>query len=574
MENGIRLIKRMIALSLVLLLSIESFGAIVSDNDGSAFITKAEFDSLKNSFQSQIDQYNTSIDSKIDGAIASYLAGIKVSTSEKLNLDSKTEYRFPLIMFYNDNSWNNVTSDYYTLSRPRLRVPKYSLWAMPENGRETANMTIIDDDSFKEESYTVAPSNANARMIVASLLEEVWDLKSVYGEVTNVKDTGEQRSLGGVNYNIFNLVNEGEGYQYIDYKVSTELSLMRNGGNYNIHGASGTWKDKGFIYGSCLGLDSSKSPGTSQLRTNPQNYKINWTSDNPWGTLGCSVDTERSWPLAKTVYDYYVSANINQKRRWNTLAGEWDGTVTWLTSTSITPGDVDSSNFFWQEEGRKYLFAGNSYLPAQEINRFGFEPDWSNGQNTEVTYLAYTQPDFHRAVYINRTEGDLWVDRWSVKRPLWCPPLMAAYYSGIASENINAFSGLPAACVRWYDEEGIEHYLDEGMFLKTFANLSGEAEVSFEVTFGTKSSATENVNFYVSKKPFNRVNAKSQLYPFKVDREASEVTSKTLETGKKYKITVDDIKKNDQLYILWEPTDGYNKMVQLDSFENFTLTKK
>ena len=70
------------ALLLVLLLSIESFAAVVSDNDGSAFITKAEFDSLKNNFQNQIDQYNTSIDSKIDGAIASYLAGIKTTATE------------------------------------------------------------------------------------------------------------------------------------------------------------------------------------------------------------------------------------------------------------------------------------------------------------------------------------------------------------------------------------------------------------------------------------------------------------------------------------------------------------
>lgn len=564
----------MVALFLVLILSIDSFAAVVSDNDGSAFITKAEFDSLKNSFQSQIDQYNTSIDSKIDGAIASYLAGIKVSTSEKINLDSKTEYRFPLVMFYNDNSWNNVTSDYYTLSRPRLRVPKYSLWAMPELGGETAGMTIIDDDSFKDESYVIAPSDANARMIVASLMEEVWEIKSVNGEVTNVQATDEQRSLGGVNYKIFSLQNEGYGYQYIDYKVSTELSLQRNGGHFDIHSAAGDYEDKGFVYGSCLGLDNSSVPGPSALKANPQNYKTNWTSDSPWSTLGCAIDTQRSSPLAKTVYNYYVSANINQKKKWNVLAGEWDGAVTWVNFTSITPNDVDSANFFWQEEGRKYLFAGNSYLPAQEISRFGFAPDWSDGTNTEVTYITYTQPDFHRAVYINKTEGNLWMDRWSVKRPLWCPPLTAAFYSGKASDTVNAFCGLPAACVRWHDEEGIEHYLDEGMFLKTFANLSGEAEVSFEVTFSTNSSATENVNFYVSKKPFNRVNAKTQLYPFKVDRETSEVTSKTLETGKKYKFTVDNIKKNDQLYILWEPTEGYNKMVQLDSFENFTLTKK
>lgn len=47
MNKGIRLIKRAMALSLVLLLSIESFGAIVSDNDGSAFITKAELEAFK-----------------------------------------------------------------------------------------------------------------------------------------------------------------------------------------------------------------------------------------------------------------------------------------------------------------------------------------------------------------------------------------------------------------------------------------------------------------------------------------------------------------------------------------------
>ena len=80
------MVKKLLALFLVVLMSIESFGAVVSDNDGSAFITKAEFDSLKNNFQSQIDQYNTSIDSKIDGAIASYLAGINVGKSVTNNI--------------------------------------------------------------------------------------------------------------------------------------------------------------------------------------------------------------------------------------------------------------------------------------------------------------------------------------------------------------------------------------------------------------------------------------------------------------------------------------------------------
>ena len=68
------------------LLSINSFAAVMSDNDGSAFITKAEFDSLKNDFQSKIDAYNLNIDNKIDAAIAGYLAGIKTTKTETLNI--------------------------------------------------------------------------------------------------------------------------------------------------------------------------------------------------------------------------------------------------------------------------------------------------------------------------------------------------------------------------------------------------------------------------------------------------------------------------------------------------------
>ena len=87
MKKSIRIVKRLLALFLVVLMSINTLGAIVSDNDGSAFIIKAEFDSLKNDFQKQIDQYNTSIDSKIDSAIANYLSGVKVEMEPKNYFD-------------------------------------------------------------------------------------------------------------------------------------------------------------------------------------------------------------------------------------------------------------------------------------------------------------------------------------------------------------------------------------------------------------------------------------------------------------------------------------------------------
>ena len=62
MHKVIKLSKRIIVLLITLLFGIECFAAVVSDNDGAAFITKAEFDSLKNSFQSQINAFNSGID--------------------------------------------------------------------------------------------------------------------------------------------------------------------------------------------------------------------------------------------------------------------------------------------------------------------------------------------------------------------------------------------------------------------------------------------------------------------------------------------------------------------------------
>ncbi|MBP3200655.1 MAG: hypothetical protein J6M39_03310 [Lachnospiraceae bacterium] len=46
MRKSTRIVKRVLALFLVVLMSIESFCAVVGDNDGSAFITKAEFVAL------------------------------------------------------------------------------------------------------------------------------------------------------------------------------------------------------------------------------------------------------------------------------------------------------------------------------------------------------------------------------------------------------------------------------------------------------------------------------------------------------------------------------------------------
>lgn len=69
---------------LIMSMCFTSFAA-VGGNDGSAFITKAEFDALVNDFNEQMDKYEVSLVSKIDGAIANYLNGVSREKVSKLS---------------------------------------------------------------------------------------------------------------------------------------------------------------------------------------------------------------------------------------------------------------------------------------------------------------------------------------------------------------------------------------------------------------------------------------------------------------------------------------------------------
>ena len=115
-------LKQKLAWLLIVLMSINSFAAIVGDNDGAAFITKAEFESLKNDFQTQINRYNSSLDSKIDGAIATYLEGVSVAKADNVKI---------LVNNYQDIRW----------IREFLLYGKYKKWS----DNDTMTSQLSDD---------------------------------------------------------------------------------------------------------------------------------------------------------------------------------------------------------------------------------------------------------------------------------------------------------------------------------------------------------------------------------------------------------------------------------------------
>ena len=186
MSKSTRIIKIFLALFLVELMSINSIAAIVSDNDGSAFITKAEFDSLKNNFQSQIDQFNANIDSKIDAAISSYIAGIKTTSETDLSsyIDENGKYGNLINLSWNASSsfrmisttrpyalqnWINLT----VLAVPTYdgnNVTKVDYWSGTwKSDKLDKNLNIVtSDDAGTKKEYRVETKkigSTNYRML-------------------------------------------------------------------------------------------------------------------------------------------------------------------------------------------------------------------------------------------------------------------------------------------------------------------------------------------------------------------------------------------------------------------------
>ena len=139
-----------------------AYGGVVADQDGMAFVTKQTFENLKADFEMQINRYNASLDNKIDGAISSYLSGIKVlkkGTRTKLirgannwlmyNVDDYPKYQegYPYLTGY---------SMYGTF---RDVTPSGNVWSgVNYNG----NNSNLDNGNFKKH-IIASPSNNLAK---------------------------------------------------------------------------------------------------------------------------------------------------------------------------------------------------------------------------------------------------------------------------------------------------------------------------------------------------------------------------------------------------------------------------
>ena len=357
------MIKRLLALSLVLILSIESFAAVVGDNDGAAFITKAEFDSLKSSFQAQIDKYNTSLDNKIDGAIAAYIDGIKISPTSTVPL--------PLL------NWGSVTS----FNKPYVNTftyPSFNLFA---------TKAFIPDGLGTSNEFHDSTGQYYDRDGVEWHLGSVW-LKCAY---TNSATT-KKCLVTGVKEN--ETSNHKPVWSGITSGWSTKIDISGTGqaasNLYAIEINNATYPP-GFLFSNTAILKAYQNfSNAGQMyggiwayfqayNASPMWSKYNYSSQDTWGLFSsatCQITT------TDPTYEHIVSYNNTDD--WHLYSKDWTKTLKNDSNNSLT-----CDNFF-------------SQISSKISGRFNYTKQQPDVSVAKITYNTDGTKTYTQAIYSNR----------------------------------------------------------------------------------------------------------------------------------------------------------------------------
>ncbi|MBO6134470.1 MAG: hypothetical protein J6O09_01665 [Lachnospiraceae bacterium] len=578
MNKASRLIKRYIALLLVLLFSIESFAAVVGDNDGAAFITKAEFDSMKNDFQDQLDRYNSSLDNKINGAIAAYLSGIAVRRRQPVSLDRGLNYSFPLVMC-GDNQWNSVELDYYNVSIPKMEQFSYQWYHWYIHGARVQlsdnSMYVEGDHDLDISSVPQKDSTQEGQQVFASgLIDNGYEYPGQYGSLNIVSDQGERRVYKSASHTVFSLTDEGWGKFHLLAKKNVALSGKNGGFNGDEDDSRGGYPTFRFIglattnFNWNAGADiTMKASATRPIWSSEllpaamRGYNANETPDIRPNQSGAIDD------ILADFHQKYVDGGNTGRTSW--VEEVWPDRPAFFDRSKAESCVITTE---WDKtSSRKYLYYGDAYMPANKDSKWGLIANPTD------------QPNKYKIVYFS--EHSSYPKKWFIHKSialdmirmptytafeLW-PEWQAKLYTSYDWETSDNFSALPAALVMFYDSTGEKHYFDEGLYLGKFdADGSATFRIKFNGTAGTQ------VHFAISKKPFgwdaNVSDREKFLYydlatpTNKIDVGAGGDATVTVDTT--YQIEINDINAKDKLYMIWYPDDS-DDYIELDSLTDF-----
>ena len=420
-----RLIEKIFIMLIIFCMTCVNYAAIVSDNDGSAFITKAEYDSLKNNFQSELDGYNQNIDNKIDAAIASYIAGIKVDKEVDMNslIDKEGVYGNKI-----DLKWCSAT-DYRMISTSIPYPLQKHLWY----------------GVFNTNAY---PAGAAININDVHSYSGIWDVPLVnrdgievgndYSDGTKIEYRVETVKINSTNYRMLNLVKVVNIFNYVQF-----YGFPTNQANTGVWGNNTGDDVAGWTAINFLSENNSKLTQNNLIKSVPMDYIRVWhaSSGNAGGAVsnvsvyktGSAMITqnyeqiyEHTYAPFSTIQEYVwdpeseVTANVGSTSFFLANKVSSSGQVSWFGDSISTKthgsssklGDVHHPKnlyFSWQyllfKDGAKNE-SGNDVTAKESIIYNYYQIDKRNWKQKNGLVLG-TTPNKDDAEVICECEADV-----------------------------------------------------------------------------------------------------------------------------------------------------------------------
>ena len=382
-------LKRVGAFLIILLLCFNNFAAIVSDNDGSAFVTKAEFEALKENFAEQIDSYETSIDSKIDGAIAAYLDGLRFKKTIKVpNYIKDYLTHYGLTRVVPKRSWTNNGGGFGYIAQHYINV-SWSYWsALTNSAIEQMNGTWKYWPSWYDQYFyrtTSAPTAIDAAYWIKSANNEFVYID--YG-VKALKTTVYTQAIG--------TYSPGSGGSLYYLGISNSGTSWNNRSTAGGYGVSYTYNAVG-----SGGLGDRNLSGSVQVNTGVYNYSA--TKDNSLLSQPCFVSgnsfviSDTNWESkAVTRIEHSDSMNVYYKNYLDGFSAEQKkGFYVRPTYTSVAKTNL-KHNYFKQMGIECNLYNGLPLTRTDEDGTVKFQIKFSSTAtatpNVSGTFCIRTSP--------------------------------------------------------------------------------------------------------------------------------------------------------------------------------------
>ena len=561
--------RRGISLLLIIVLCFNSFAAIVSDNDGSAFITKAEFDSLKNSFQSQIDQYNTSVDAKIDGAIAAYLAGIRMSKKTEVPIvvsnydDMKWMRKFMVYGPYVDHTSNTnrtVYNDVWYEPKFQKGIPQRNpsginnVFALSRFFG--ANIISMNFNYNITDATGVSMWNSDFAVASGAPLPLYLNCKYTESDDDDIVLTGDEPfsllicydSYNGVNMKVGGgmgwLYNKSSGTWSDSSRLTEQVTVVKEGDTYfpdAIEVLEPETEDtviNFWVYGNRTNRDEYYRTGGSWRLTefNPMNVQLTSTSstkalDQINLSWGGSVAPDSFLINGGHLYGQAFGPGQNKNFNYVMAGTDWNQDANILRLSSLKAGRTNQ---------RKTTYATWASFPikitwVQLSSNYSFttDKDTYNGRNVDV------QVDNYRLPYL---------ETYPIKKIT-----SGKFMNG--QSNIKIGEGLP---------------------ISTYLNGKGTLTISFDYDIGRTAETVpsgEDKRIKVDVKKTNFLSETNDYYSGIVDGGTTTVTLKDAASGsntsQKSKIVIENVKEGDEVWIRIAPystTSGlYAQMSNLNA---------